>query len=81
MMNDVLLHIYLWFEIEEEMIEINVSETGSFHSILNALQNMSVIHSIQCDTAVYEKESQTRCDLDVALYSLNVQNGMIFQVY
>jgi hypothetical protein len=42
---------------------------------------MKEIHISTEDALVYEKETWQRCDMDVALYSLNVQNGMVFAVY
>ncbi|NLH64445.1 MAG: hypothetical protein GX478_09750 [Erysipelotrichaceae bacterium] len=76
-----MVHIFLFVEIEQIWIEIQVSETSSFHRIIEALCTMKEIHISTEDALVYEKETWQRCDMDVALYSLNVQNGMVFAVY
>lgn len=81
MLNEELLHIYLEIVVEQKGIEIEVSETASFHSILTALYTMKQIPAFEEDVCIFEKESMLCCDTDVALYSLNVQNGMVFQVY
>lgn len=79
--NEHLFHIFLFMEITQIWIEIQVSEGASFHDILQALSLMYPLNLNAEDTFVYERENQCRCDIDVALYSLNVQNGMVFQVY
>ncbi|MCH3961976.1 MAG: hypothetical protein LKF53_04510 [Solobacterium sp.] len=76
-----MLHIFLFIEIEQIWIEIQVSETASFHRILAALYLMKAIRIRAEDVLVYEKETLQRCDMDVALYALNVQNGMVFEAY
>jgi hypothetical protein len=78
---DERLHIYLFFTIEQHWVEIQVSSFASFHDILQALAQMKIIAMPQRNPAVYERETICECDPDVALYSLNVQNGMCFYVY
>jgi hypothetical protein len=76
-----LIHIFLYFTVESKMLEIQVSETASFHDILEALNTMSECSVAWKDAYVYEQESQMRCDMDVALYSLHAVSGMVFQVF
>lgn len=80
-MKDKMIHLYLWIMIENQMIEIIVSENASFHDILTALKQMNLTAVDWNEVNVIERESETNCDTDIGIAHLNVQNGMVFQVY
>ena len=81
MMNEKMIHIFLITASQQQMIEIQVSESGSFHDIISALNEMNRTDLDCTNVLVYERESCLLCDMDVSLYSLNVTNGMVFEVY
>jgi len=75
------LHIFLVFTATTKLFEVQVSENASFHDIFKALIEMKMLKQISEDTIIYERESMERCDMDVSLAFMHVQNGMEFQIY
>lgn len=75
------LHIFLVFIAITKLLEVQVSENASFHDIFKALMEMKILKQMSDDTIIYERESMQRCDMDVSLAFMHVQNGMVFQVY
>ena len=80
-MNEKMVHIFLITASQQQMIEIQVSEAASFHDIISALNEMNRMDLDCTNVLVYERENCLLCDMDVSLYSLNVTNGMVFEVY
>ncbi len=80
-MHNPELHIFLIITEIPQCLELQVSENASFHDILQALEEMNLVEPFPEDTLIYERESLQRCDMDVSLSFLHVQNGMVFQVY
>lgn len=78
----ILIHIC----VIRKVYECRVSRQSTFYDIVMILKEMlkndlNGYYEISQDFEVYEKFSHIPCDLKKDLHTLNVQNGMWFELY